>query len=144
MKNEQDKIAWYINWAEAGHDANDLYEKLIDTEKKLYETEKFHSRKNLRLEKDLAKARKDYQGTMQTLKKQQETVVKPLITQVAERDDKLTKISSLVGAHSKVIKMLTSVLKFPKLCDMFRRIEKLRMSTEELKEAQKTATLTLR
>lgn len=82
--------------------------------------------------------------TSKTLKKQQETVVIPLIEQVRVRENELRVLRETTKRESRHIKMLSSILRFPQMCDQYRRISKLRMSDEQIKEAQKEATLVLR
>ena len=81
---------------------------------------------------------------MKKLTSQQEDVVKPLFKQISERDKKIAELEEFKTISSKNLKMFSSIVRFPLLCDQYRRLAKKRNTNQEEKLAEKVATTILR
>ena len=81
---------------------------------------------------------------MKKLTSQQEDVVKPLFQQIAMRNEKIVELEELKTISNKNLKMFSSIVRFPRLCDQYRRLAKKRNTNQEEKLAEKQATMVLR
>ena len=81
---------------------------------------------------------------MEQLKKQQENVVRPLINEVAKRDDEITKLKNEILDRTKSVKIMFAMMRSPKMCEMFQKNDRNRYDEEKLKELRQNAIHTLR
>lgn len=129
---------------EGGHDTKELVALYTESEKKRVSLGRLYKSMKKRLEKECARLIQKNNTTMETLKKQQVEVVYPLVSECSKREKEIVEYKEMIISNSKIVKMLSALLKFPKLCESYRRITKLRLTEEELNDAKSNATHVLR
>ena len=73
---------------------------------------------------------------METLRKQQDSVVRPLIGEVSKRDDEIEKLKNEILERTKSVKIMFAMMRSPKMCEIFQKNERNRYDEEKLKEVR--------
>ena len=144
LRHEAETIDYYIQVYEGGRDTKELVALYTESEKKRVSLGRLYKSMKKRLEKECARLIQKNNTTMETLKKQQVEVVYPLVSECSKREKEIVEYKEMIISNSKIVKMLSALLKFPKLCESYRRITKLRLTEEELNDAKSNATHVLR
>ena len=130
FKDEQKIVQWYCETMEQGIDTKKLvgeYAKL----RKEYDFLSDHSSKSCnKLEKELSSCRGKLDEALEQLKKQQETVVKPLVDECVKREKQNVKVEAALQDRQCNLKILYAMIRSPKLCDMMYKAERKRFEKE--------------
>ena len=144
LKEEFDVIQWYITLFEDGKDSKEVIEEYYEL-REIHEQYVKNSEKRIdALEIELSRTLLELDEAMSQLKKQQEKVVKPLIEEVTKREVENIKLREQLRDRTKSLKIMFSMLRSPKLCELVYKTERRKYTDEKLKEMQREHTFLLR
>ena len=113
--------------------------------KKEYDFLSDHTHKSsTKLEKELSSVRGKLEQALEQLKKQQETVVKPLVDECVKREKENLRIRAALQERQSNLKILYAMIRSPKLCDMMYKAERKRFEKEQLEKINQESIHTLR
>ena len=81
---------------------------------------------------------------MLNLKKQQEKVVRPLIIEAQKQEAIVKKLRTEVKERTANLKILFSMIRSPKLCDLFYKAERKRNTKKQMDKIHEHSVHTLR
>ena len=82
--------------------------------------------------------------TLEKLNQQQESVVKPLLSECMKRDYETKTKRGAVADMKKSLKILFAMIKSPKLCDLMFKAERKRYNKKQLEKLHEQSVLVLR
>lgn len=112
--------------------------------KKFRVMEKQSSKKIKKLEAELRRTKNELKSAMESLSKQQKSVVYPLIGQVNDKEQQTRQLDRKIERMRRQLKIIHSVIRIPRLCDLFHKAERKRLSEKQINLADQQAHLVLR
>lgn len=136
LKSEFQIVDWYLQVMEEGRDTKQLvrdYARLKDDYRLLKKQKDKADEKIKRHKQEQIRLTQQMQKTLQQLEKQQENVVKPLIEECSKREKERQFLLNEIKERTKNLKILYSMIKSPKMCDLLYKAEQKHISKERLK-----------
>ena len=124
LENELQVVQCYLNVLEQGLDTKKIvkeFDKLQKNHKKVKEANYKLRKKNTSLTEQLDEALKQ-------LKRQQESIVKPLIAECSKRELEIQRLQEEVKSRTKNLKILFAITKSPKMSDLVYKAERKRFT----------------
>ena len=112
-----DIVAWYIEIMEQGMDTRTIMKDYLKTKKELDQLRDHMRTYDAKMQDKINKYKNKYKEPLKMLKKQQQEVVKPLLSELKLKDLVYDRMKAKQEGYEKNFKVLTSILRLPLMCD---------------------------
>ena len=112
-----------MHFSERGLDSKQILEELVTARKDIQRLEKNLAKTKHEMTQTINDRNNEIQNLKDQLIRQQERVIKPLVTKLAEREAEFKKVKQLDQSKGKYMKILQAMLRSPKMCDIFYKAE---------------------